>query len=124
MYRQLFKIFLIWGALLFLVDIILSIIFTTLVLWLTGSESGYLLVLPFNFAFAWFAGYKAVKSSLHINKIEKISRPFWTGIGVGFTTMLLSNLLYFFMSGNISFGSGILIAVAAGFGGRMAGSKR
>lgn len=124
MYLKLFKIFLIWGILLVIVGEIISFISSFIATIFYGSHLLVNLVaIPFSIATGWFAGYKAVKASQKIANVQKITTPYATGILVGFVSMLIDSALAYILFREFHL-TGILIMLAAGFGGKMAGGKR
>lgn len=114
---KILKIFLIYGGLLFLGDVSISLFFA----YMFGGGNSPLLGVPFNLFFAWLAGYYAVKSFRNDkNTANAICSPFWQGASISLFAGLLGTLLLYVITGEFTFDYGWAIILIAGYGGKRA----
>ncbi len=119
MWRKIFQILLIYGGLLLIGNVAVSLFFA----YLFGGGSSLLVEAPFNLLFAWLAGYYGVKSLSKTQEVNKIlGSPFWQGVSITLFASLLGSVAVHLLTQEITIGQGLAITLIGGFGGKRAAS--
>lgn len=109
------KVFLLWGTLLFIVQFVSGLVFSSL------GDSGLMLAIAVSLLFAGFAGYMAA-NALQNNTGDKRSSAIY-GAVIPIFAMILSLVVNFFMGNQVEFNLPLL-PILAGLAGGFISQKR